>query len=53
VGCRSTKLWHLPSSHHLKKVRLDRLALFRDASVAEGLGFLPASKESRLASDPR
>jgi hypothetical protein len=53
VGCRSTKLWHQPSSHHLKKVRLDHLALFASAENAEGMGFLPATKESPLASEPR
>ena len=53
VGCRSTKRWHHPHSHHLKKVRLDRLALFVDAAKAEGLGFLPASEESPISSEPR
>ena len=52
VGCRSTKLWHHPSSHHLKKVRLDRLAMFESAEKAESLGFRPVSKESPLAPEP-
>ena len=51
VGCRSTKLWHHPSSHHLKKVRVDNLAMFESAEKAEGLGFLAASKESPIASE--
>jgi hypothetical protein len=52
VGCRTTRRWHLPTSHHLKKVRLDHMAFFSDPAVAESNGFLPASESSAVPTEP-
>ena len=52
VGCRTTRRWHLPTSHHLKKVRLDHMAFFSDPAVAESNGFLPASESSVVPTEP-
>jgi len=52
VGCRTTKHWHRPTSHHLKKVRLDHMAFFADPATAEANGFKPAFESSVVSQEP-
>ncbi|MCB9914386.1 MAG: aspartate carbamoyltransferase catalytic subunit [Planctomycetes bacterium] len=43
VGCSTSRLYHLPDSRDLRKIRPDHLVFFRDAAHAEATGYQAAA----------